>query len=288
MALSMIRKSRKTEPPREQKAEDVEVRLLLEGIFQFYGYDFRQYEPSRLQALILSRLKAEGLDNLSQYQHRILRDRACLDRLIESVTANRRGMFDPPGLWKLLRERIVPVLRTYPTSKVWVPGCSSGEEAYSLAVLLQEEGLGHRSVVYATELDEGVIARARQGRLSAVQFAQARKNYRRSGGRSPLRQYGSETDQGFSFNGALSGRIVFATHSLATDSSFNEFNLILCRNLLSRFSPVLQGRARALLHQSLGMFGYLSLGARESMRDSSFIGCYEAFNRKHHLYRRIR
>lgn len=284
----MIRGARSVAPPKELRAEDVEVRLLLEGIYQFYGYDFRQYEPGLLRARILSRLEAEGFESLSQYQHRILRDRACLDRLIEALTAGRRALFDPPGLWKVIRRRIIPVLRTYPSSRVWVAGCSTGEDAYSVAVLLQEEGLGSRAVVYATELDEAVLARARQGRLNPAQFSAARRNYRLAGGRSAFKRHGSESARGFAFNGALSGRIVFASHSLASDSSFNEFNLILCRNLLSKFSPVLQGRARALLHQSLGMFGYLSLGHRESMSESSFSGCYETFSRQNHLFRRVR
>ena len=284
----MIRKSRSAAPPRELRAEDVEIRLLLEGIFQLYGYDFRHYDSAKMRARILGRLRAERLDSISRYQHAILRDRACLDRLIESLTSNRRGMFESPGYWRFLRRRVLPVLRTYPSSKLWVAGCSSGEDAYSLAVLLQEEGLDSRAVVYATELDEGVLARARQGRLSGPQFESARRNHRLSGSRTSLLRYGTKAADGFQFQGSLAGRIVFATHSLATDSSFNEFNVILCRNLLSRFGPALQGRARTLLHQSMGMFGYLSLGSRESMNGTPFAGCYEPFSRPEHVFRRVR
>ena len=191
----------------------------------------------RLRARIQSRMRAEGAGSLSQYQHLLLRDRACLDRLIGALTATRRGLFDPPELWRLLRRKVLPVLRTYPSSKLWVAGCSTGEEAYSLAVLLQEEGLSPRAVVYATELDEGILARARQGCFSEEQFHAARRNYRRAGGRSSLQRHGTLSGGSFTFGGGLSGRIVFASHSLATDSSFNEFNVILCRNLLSAFSP---------------------------------------------------
>ena len=143
-------------------------------------------------------------------------------------------------------------------------------------------------MVYATELDEGILTRARQGRFSEAQFEAARRTYRRAGGRSSLQRHGTFSDGSFTFGGGLAGRIVFASHSLATDSSFNEFNVILCRNLLSAFSPALQTRTRSLLHQSLGMFGYLALGARESMAESSFAGCYEPISRENQLFRRIR
>lgn len=284
----MIRRSRKVAPPPEPRPEDLEIRLLLEGIFQLYGYDFRQYAASKLRSRILARVRAEGVGSVSQYQHLLLRDRACLDRLIAALTATRRSLFDPPGLWRLLRRKVLPVLRTYPSSRLWVAGCSTGEEAYSLAVLLQEEGLSSRAVVYATELDEGLLARTRQGRFSDEQFDAARRNYRLAGGRGSLQRHGTRSDGGFTFGGGLSARIVFASHSLATDSSFNEFNVILCRNLLSMFSPALQARARSLLHQSLGMFGYLALGARESMTETVPPGCYESISRPHQLLRRIR
>jgi len=284
----MIRKPRTNAPPKEIRTEDVEIRLLLEGVFQLHGYDFRQYEPGKIRSRILSRLRAEGLESVSQYQHRILRDRGCLERLIEGLILRRRALFDPPGLWRLLRRKVIPVLRTYPTSRLWVAGCATGEEAYSLAILLQEEGLGSRSMVYATELDENILARARQGWLSPGQYASAQGNYKLTGGRASLASHLSRSGNGFVLNGPLSGRIVFASHSLATDSSFNEFNVILCRNLLSKFDPSLQGRARSLLHQSLGIFGYIALGSRESMNDTRLSGCYEPFNRENHLYRRIR
>jgi len=284
----MIRKSRKNAPPREIRTEDVEIRLLLEGIFQLHGYDFRQYDPVKIRSRILSRLRAEGLQSVSQYQHLVLRDRACLERLIEGLILRRRAMFDPPGLWRLLRRKVIPVLRTYPTSRLWVAGCATGEDAYSLAIVLQEEGLESRSMVYATELDETILARARLGWLSPGQFGSAQENYRHAGGRASLQRHTTRSGNGVVLNGPLSGRIVFASHSLATDSSFNEFNVILCRNLLSRFTPALQGRARWLLHQSLGIFGYLGLGNRESMRNTPYSVCYEPFSRENHLYRRIR
>jgi len=284
----MIRRSRKSAPPKEMRTEDVEIRLLLDGIFQLHGYDFRHYDAARIRSRILTCLRAEGLESVSQYQHRILRDRACLGRLIEGLVQRRRTLFDPPGLWRLLRRKVLPVLRTYPTSRLWVAGCATGEDAYSLAILLQEEGLDSRAMVYATELDETILARARQGWLSPGQYASAQGNYKRAGGRRSLLRHATRSDSGFVLNGPLSGRIVFASHSLATDSSFNEFNVILCRNLLSKFAPVLQGRARSLLHQSLGMFGYLALGNRESMNETRFAGCYEPFSRENHLFRRIR
>jgi chemotaxis protein methyltransferase CheR len=287
MALQMTRESRKAALPRENRPEEVEIPLLLEGIFQFYGQDFRQYDPGMIRRRILSRMASEGLGSISQYQHRILRDRSCLNRLVKDLIPPARDFFDPPGFWSLLRRKIVPLLRTYPSSRLWVAGCSSGEEAYSLAILLQEEGLGSRAVVYATELDELMLAKARQGRLSSGRLEAARRNYRLSGGKSSLQRFGKRVDGTFALEGSLSARIVFASHSLATDSSFNEFNVILCRNLLSSFTPVLQSRVLSLLHQSLTVFGYLALGNRESLSRSRVADCYIPFSIRSHLYRRV-
>lgn len=284
----MTQKSRKVAPPGESRTEDVEIRLLLEGIYQYYGHDFRLYRPDKVRELILARLREEGLESISQYQHRILRDRACLERLAEGLVARPRELFDPPGFWKMLRRKVIPVLRTYPSSRLWVAGCGTGEEAYSLSVLLHEEGLSSRAMVYATELEESVLARARQGWIPEARMESARKKYQEAGGRASLAKYGRRRDEGFRLDGAISGRVVFASHSLATDSSFNEFNIILCRNILSWFSPALQGRACSLLHQSLGVFGYLGLGRGESMDDTRFAECYEPFSGRDHLFRRVR
>ncbi|HZE96885.1 MAG TPA: CheR family methyltransferase [Planctomycetota bacterium] len=284
----MIGRVRKAAPPKENRAEEVEFRLLLEGIFQFYGHDFRQYDPDLVRAQVLHRLREEDVESISQYQHRVLRDRGCLERLIEGLVSRRRSLFDPPGFWKLLRRKVIPVLRTYPYSRLWVAGCATGEDAYSLAIVIQEEGLASRAQVYATELDEKILARARQGRISAERIDGARRNYRAAGGKATLQAYGSSRKGGFTMNGSLAGRVVFASHSLATDSSFNEFNVILCRNLLSSFSPALQGRARTLLHQSLGLFGYLALGHRESMDETRFADCYARVDGRNHLHRRVR
>lgn len=284
----MTRKPRRAAPPKETRAEEVEVRLLLEGIYQFYGHDFRLYDPVKIRDRILTRLREENLGSISQYQHRILRDRACLERLTEGLVARPRDLFDPPGFWRVLRRKVIPVLRTYPSARLWVAGCGTGEDAYSLAILLQEEGLSSRAMVYATELEESVLARARQGRIAGTRLEAARKNYQDAGGRSSLLKYGRRADGGLTLEGTLSGRVVFASHSLATDSSFNEFNIILCRNVLSWFSPALQGRACSLLHQSLGLFGYLGLGRHETMENTRFADCYEPFSARDHLFRRVR
>jgi chemotaxis protein methyltransferase CheR len=284
----MTRKSGSLAPPKETRAEDVEIRLLLEGIYQYYGHDFRLYDPERIRKKIRERLQEEKLESVSQYQHVLLRDRACLERLTSGLVAQRRELFDPPGFWRLLRSKVIPVLRTYPSSRLWVAGCATGEEAYSLAILLQEEGLASRSMVYATELEESVLARARQGWIPDGRLDAARRNYKEAGGRYSLPRYGHNRKGGLCLDGTLSGRVVFASHSLATDSSFNEFNIILCRNVLSWFSPALQGKALLLLHQSLGLFGYLGLGSQESLEDTRFADCYERFSPRNHLYRRVR
>lgn len=284
----MTRESRQAVSAREARTEDLEIRLLLEGIFQTYGHDFRAYDPGVLRARIRCRMDGERVDSVSRYQHLVLRDRRCLDRLVETLVPRRRDLFDPPGFWRLLRRKVVPVLRTYPSSRLWIAGCSTGEEAYSLAILLQEEGLSSRSMIYATDLDESVLAQARQGRLTPRAFDAGRRRYRLAGGRSSLGRYGTPVEGGLKMDGGIAGRIVFASHSLATDSSFNEFNLILCRNQLKLFTRELRDRVFVLLHQSLGLFGYLGLGARESPEGSPTSGCYESFSPRNRLYRRIR
>lgn len=284
----MIREFRKPAPAKEIRPEEVELRLLLDGIYQLHGYDFRQYDLEKLRPRFAERMRREGLESLSQLQHRILRDRDCLQRLLADLIPRGRPMFDPPGFWLLLRRKIVPILRTYPSSRVWVAGCDGGEEAYALAVLLQEEGLGTRATVYATELDESALSRAREGRLEGDRLQAARRNYRQAGGRASFLRYGTRSGHGLLFERTLARRIVFASHSLATDSSFNEFNLIFCRTQLSMFSPELQVRACMLLHQSLGRFGFLALGANDAMDHPRFSGAYERVNARHHLLRRVR
>jgi chemotaxis protein methyltransferase CheR len=288
MALPITPSLRGSVSPRENRAEEVEILLLLEGIFQVYGHDFRQYDPGILRDRILRSLRSEDVKSISQYQHRVLRDRSCLERLVEGLIAKPRPLFDPPGFWLFLRRKIIPVLRTYPSSRLWVAGCSSGEEAYALAILLHEEGLGSRAIVYATELDESMLLRAREGTLSSGQLESARARYRRSGGTRSLQRYLARFDGGHSFNGSFAGSVVFACHSLATDSSFNEFNVILCRRVLSLFAPSLQVRVRSLLHQSVGLFGYLGLGSGVSMTESPYAACYERIHARHRLFRRIR
>lgn len=288
MALSIAREPRTPAPARELRTEDLEIRLLLEGIVQAYGHDFREYDPRELRARIRLQLESEGLESISQLQHLVLRDRLCLGRLLRALAPVGRDLFDPPGFWRLLRRKVIPVLRTYPSSRLWVAGAASGEEAYSMAILLAEEGLGSRSMVYATDLDESMVASARQGSLSARAFETGRRNYRLSGGRSSLQRYGTRVTGGMAIAGEVVGRIVFAAHSLVTDSSFNEFNLILCRNLLPLFSPALRERVLVLLHQSLGLFGYLGLGSRGLLESSPMADSYERFSPRNHLYRRLR
>ncbi len=280
MALPVIRSS-PAERARSNGPEELEIRLLLEGIYQQSGYDFRDYAFPELRTCIRRRMREEGVDSVSRYQHRILRERSCLDRLVGEFAPAGKDLFSPPGFWLHLRRRILPVLRTYPSARLWVAGCASGEDAYSLAILLQEEGLGPRSVIYATELDEARLDRARLGRLEPDRLAASRRNYRRAGGRRPLAALPLPDAPG-------AGCILFASHSLATDASFNEFNLILCRDLLPRFAPPLQARVLDLLHQSLGLFGFLALGARDSLRAWRHAAAYERLSSRHGIYRRIR
>jgi chemotaxis protein methyltransferase CheR len=267
--------------------DELEIRLLLEGVFHRYGYDFREYARASLRRRIENVIRAEGLTTISGLQEKVLHDPACMERLLLALTVNVTSMFRDPEFFRTFRQNVVPHLRTYPFIRIWHAGSSTGEEVYSMAILLQEEGLYDRCRIYATDMNQEVLRRARDGVFSLACMDQYAANYRRSGGKKDLSAYYTSGYGSAIFRSSLKENIIFAQHNLAADGSFNEFNVILCRNVMIYFQRPLQERVHTLLYGSLAMFGVLGLGSKESLQLTPHQRDYEPLDCGTKLYRRI-
>lgn len=265
----------------------LEVELLLEAVFQCYGYDFRDYAPASIGRRILAQVEAEGLESVSGLQERVLREPACMERLLRGLTVHVGAMFRDPGFYFALREKVVPVLRTYPFVRIWHAGCSAGEEVYSLAIVLHEEGLYTRCRIYATDLSEAVLQDAREGVFPLAAMKEYTENYQRAGGEASFSDYYTARYDHALLRPALRENVVFAQHNLATDGTFNEFNVILCRNVMIYFNTALQARVHGLLHASLARLGVLGLGRKESLRFTPHETDYEELDGLERLYRKV-
>lgn len=266
--------------------ERVEIELLLEGIYRHYGFDFRSYAYSSVRRRLWKRLEAESLTTISQLQARVLHDPDAMERLLLDLSVNVTSMFRDPGFYLAFRERVVPMLRTYPFIRVWHAGCSSGEEVYSLAILLEEEGLLDRARVYATDINDLVLQHARNGIFPLNRMQEYTENYIKAGGKRSFSEYYTAKYDGALFSPSLTRNVVFAQHNLVTDRSFSEFNVIFCRNVLIYFDRELQQRVHGLFYDSLAMFGILGLGSKESLKFSKYEPCYEKLHPREKLYRK--
>jgi chemotaxis protein methyltransferase CheR len=265
--------------------EDIEVGLLLEGIYRQYGYDFRDYAMSSLRRRVRHVVRDEGLTTVSGLQERVLHDPACLQRFVLALSVNVTSMFRDPAFYKALRARVVPLLRTYPKVRIWHAGCSTGEEAYSFAILLEEEGLYDRCQIYATDMNESVLKKAAAGEVSLRGMRENTANYIRSGGRRAFASFYTAVEGRAVLAPALRRNMVFAQHNLVSDRSFNEFNVVLCRNVLIYFNRRLQDRVHRLFYQSLVRLGFLALGAKETVRFSAHQDAYEDLGER--IYRKV-
>ena len=268
--------------------EEIEIKLLLEAMSMRYGYDFKEYAVGPLRRSILSGMASEGVGTISAYQDRLLRDAGSMQRLLRTVGVNVTSMFREPATWRCLREEVFPVLRTFPSVRIWSVGCASGEEVYSLAIALEEAGLYARSSIYATDLNESSIARARRASYSLELVREYESDYLLSDGRSQLSDYYVVSGSLARFHRSLQKNITWAEHNLVTDASFNDFHLILCTNVLIYFRPALQQRVHRLLYGSLVRSGFLVLGQRESLVFSPESSSYEAVQEGLSVYRKIR
>ena len=268
--------------------ERIEIQLLLEGIYRHYGFDFRAYAYASLRRRIWKRIDSDGLKTISALQDRVLHDPSMMERLLLDLSINVTAMFRDPGFYVAFRRDVVPALRTYPFIRIWHAGCSTGEEAYSMAILLEEEDLYDRARIYATDINEVVIRKAKEGIFPLDRMQEYTQNYLRAGGTRSFSEYYTAMYDGALFAPRLMRNIVFSQHNLVTDRSFAECNVILCRNVLIYFDRTLQQRVHKLFHESLPIYGYLGLGSKESLRCTGFEDDYEAVDRREKIYRKIK
>lgn len=267
--------------------DDVEIGLLVEAIYHTYHYDFRHYARASLRRRLAAALLHFDCRTLSELQGRLLRDAEVFSALLEYLTVQVSDMFRDPSYFRSLREKVMPLLRTYPSLKIWIAGCSSGEEAYSMAILLREEGLLERSLIYATDINPAALRRAEAGVYDAARAPDFTRNHRLSGGRSSLSDYYSAAYGRVILDKSLRRHIVFSDHSLATDSVFAEVQLVSCRNVLIYFDRELQSRALDLFHEALCRRGFLGIGLRESLRFSSHADAFVELAREDRIYQKV-
>jgi len=243
--------------------ERIELLLLLEGIYQQYGYDFRNYSFQYIRRRVWNRIRCEGLQSIPSFQERVLREREMMDRLSVDFSINVTEMFRDPSFFLAFRQKIVPLLRSLPGIRIWHAGCSTGEEVYSMAILLFEEGLYEKSTIYGTDMSGNALDKASKGIFPIHKMQQYTKNYMQSGGKQAFSEYYSVQEKGVVFHPFLADNIEYFQHNLATDHSFNEFHIIICRNVLIYFNDVLQQRVLNLFRESLVPLGFLGLGNKE-------------------------
>ncbi len=273
-------------PDTAAKTEDIELGLFLEAMYSQYHYDFRGYSKASLKRRLLLACERMGFPSLSALQGQLLHNDSMLPHLLSYLTVQVSDMFRDPGYFRAIREQVVPHLKTYPSLKVWVAGCSSGEELYSLAILFREEGLEEKTMFYATDINGAALAKAEAGVYDLQRIALFTKNHRLSGGTGSLSEYYNAAYGAACFDKTLHRRTVFSDHSLASDSVFAELHLVSCRNVLIYFDRPLQDRAVGLFKDALVRKGFLGIGARESLRFNAHIKAFSDFLPAEHIYQK--
>jgi len=272
--------------PGPEKDFDIEIQLLLEAVYLKYHSDFRGYAGASLKRRMRAAMAHFGVPTLTQLQERVLHQPETFPALMNFLTVQVSEMFRDPSYFRALRETVVPILRTYPSLKIWVAGCSTGEEAYSMAIMLREEGLLERSMIYATDINPHALQTAEAGVYGVERLTLFTENHRRSGGHSSLSDYYTAAYGRAVFDKQLKQHLVFSDHSLATDHVFAEMQLVSCRNVLIYFNRPLQDRAIGLFRDSLVRRGFLGIGAKESLRFSRYSGDFEELVREDRIYRK--
>lgn len=270
------------------ETQRIELRLLLEAIFQQYGYDFRNYSMAHLKRRVEHRMTLSGLSSISQLQHAILHDPAMFQTFLRDLSINVSEMFRDPPFYKVLREEILPMLGTYPSFRVWHAGCSAGQEVYSMAILLHEAGLRERGLIYATDFNQAILAQAREASFPLANLKDFTANYQQSGGQNSFADYYTADDSRAVLRPFLKERVLFSEHNLVTDGVFGEMHLIVCRNVLIYFDRELQDRVVGLFVDSLCPGGFLCLGAKESLKFSKHAEWFDIVHEKVKIYRRRR
>ncbi|MDI1268823.1 MAG: protein-glutamate O-methyltransferase CheR [Polaromonas sp.] len=267
--------------------QEADLHLLVQAIYSQYSYDFRDYAGASQKRRVLKALTQLGYPTIPALQAAMAQDPAVFMQLLQYLTIPVSEMFRDPSFFLALRQQVMPVLRTYPSLKIWVAGCSTGEEVYSLAILLKEEGLLDRSLIYATDINPKSLAKARQGIFSLASIQGHTANYQAAGGRQAFSDYYTAAYDAAVFDKSLRDNITFADHSLATDSVFSETQLVLCRNVLIYFNKKLQDRALGLFHESLSHRGFMGLGSKESIDFSTYAQRFEPLDRPERIFRKL-
>lgn len=288
MSITSITNTEGYQQDIEENLEKLEIELLLQGLYLWCGYDYRNYSYNSIRRRIWHRVHAEKLTTITGLLEKILHDPGCLKRMVADFSINVTEMFRNPLFFKAFREKVVPILRTYPSIRIWHAGCSTGEEVYSMAILLHEEGLYEKSKIYATDINGDVLKAAKVGLYPLEQMKKYTNNYIHAGGKEAFSDYYHVIGNGVKFHSFLTKNVVFAQHNLVTDSSFNEFHVILCRNVMIYFNKALQEKVHNLFYESLGMFGVLGLGDKESIAFTAKADCYEDITASHKIYKKIK
>jgi len=254
--------------------KDEDVHILLNDLLDLYGYDFTEYSKASLKRRIQRLFTLDKFPSFAELRYRIKTDEDYLKRFVEEITVNVTEMFRDPGFYETLRKEVLPVLATYPLIRIWHAGCSTGEEVYSMAILLKEANLLHKSLLYATDINPDVLEKAKSGIFPLSQMKQYSENYILAGGKNNFSDYYTSRYDRAMLDKTLAGKMIFATHNLVSDRSFNEFQLILCRNVMIYFDKELQERVLQLFDQSLESLGFLALGSKETLRFSSISSSY--------------
>ena len=272
----------------EAEREELEIDLLLEAVWRHYGFDFRGYTRASLKRRLWRRVHLERLTTISGLTERLLHDPQAMEHLLLDLSINVTSMFRDPSFFLAFRQKVVPLLRTYPFVRVWNAGCSTGEETWSLAILLREEGLLDRCRIYATDINESVLAQAKGGQFPLEKMQEYTEAYLAAGGTRAFSEYYVAAYDAAQFDRSLCEHVVFAQHNLVSDRSFNEFHVIICRNVMIYFDTKLQNRVHDLFYESLARFGILGLGRKEAITFTAHADDYEPLDLDERIYRRVR
>ena len=267
--------------------DDREVNTLLNDLLEVHGYDFTNYSKASIKRRIEGLFTKDKFPSFAEFRYRLRNDENYLLRFVEQVTVNVTEMFRDPLFYKMLRMQVLPMLAARPVIRIWHAGCSTGEEVFSMAILLKEANLLHKSLLYATDINPGVLEKVRKGIFSLSLMKQYSENYNMTGGNEPLSKYYTAQYEWAKFDETLSSRMIISTHNLVSDSSFNEFQLIVCRNVLIYFDKVLQNRVLELFDQSLETLGFLAMGSKETLRFSTIYPKYRQLDNKEKIWRKI-
>jgi chemotaxis protein methyltransferase CheR len=272
----------------KREVEEVELELLVSGVAEHWGYDFRNYSRASLRRRVREAMRKEGVPTVSALQERVLHDPIALGRFVATVSVHATSMFRDPEFYLALKTQVFPLLRTYPFVRIWHAGCASGEEVYSLAILLEEAGLYERCRLYGTDISMVLLERAARGIMPLSSMKEYTRNYQLAGGARDFSDYYAADDKNAILRERLRQNVIFSQHNLVSDGAFNEFQLVLCRNVMIYFDEGLRERVVGLLHASLVRFGVLGLGRKESLRYTPFSDRFEELAGSVRLYRRIR